>query len=474
MSQILAMTRKEFRLWAQKPGSWIIVFVAPLVFIWIMNAVFGGSGTPVISIYAVNEDESREAQQVMQALQQEEALSIQLVETRGEADRLVGLGERMAAVVVPEGFGELLSTAEGARIDIIIDPARAEQANIVIGLLNSALGPFIIDAEVSRSVEASVSRVINLSALPGTPEAQPTEGIAPEEPTAQPEFEPTLDDSGEGYPEPTEDLTGFLETPEPLDEEMVEPTQELAGLVETPPAPNETLRLFFVAAIKGVVSSQVQQALDDPQVRLVESAVAEAQPARRPSLLDYLVPGYSLMFMYYLIPSLAMTVIEERQSGTMRRLLSAPVPRSRILLGKMLPYFIIGVDQMIVILVAGKLIFGIDLGGAPLALTVLIGASALAMAGLGVLIAALARTEGQANGLAIIIVQTMAVVSGAMFPSISIPGLQAITPHYWSMQGFLNVVSRGQGLEGVLGPVGILVTMAALFFTIGAIRFRFE
>jgi len=56
MSQIWAMTRKELRLWAQKPGAWIIVFVAPLIFIWIMNAVFGESGTPVVAIYAVNED----------------------------------------------------------------------------------------------------------------------------------------------------------------------------------------------------------------------------------------------------------------------------------------------------------------------------------------------------------------------------------------------------------------------------------
>ncbi len=76
--------------------------------------------------------------------------------------------------------------------------------------------------------------------------------------------------------------------------------------------------------------------------------------------------------------------------------------------------------------------------------------------------------------MAAIVVLAMAVVSGAMFPSISIPGVQQITPHYWSMQGFLNVISRGQGIEGILLPVGILLTMAAVFFTIGAVRFRFE
>ncbi len=449
MSQIRAMVWKECLLWVQKPGSWIITFVVPLVFIWIVNAVFGSTGNPVVTVYAVNEDESRAAEQVMLALSQAENLSIELLNDREEADRRVGAGERMAAVIVPEGFGSAISTSHGANIDIIIDPARSEQANIVIGLLNSTLAPFIIDAEVSRSVEASVSQVVDLSSLPDdsatpTPTAEESAGLAPT-------VDPTLE-AATGSDGPTSGLPG----------EGQAANQE------------DTLTLFFTAAVKGVVSSQVQEALENPQVRLSEAPVEETQTARKPSLLDYLVPGYSLMFLFFLVPNLATTVIEERETGTLRRLLSAPLPRSRILLGKMLPYFLIGVAQMIAVLLASKLLFNIDLGGAPLALGVVIAASALAMSGMGVLISALAHTQAQADGLAAIVVLAMAVVSGAMFPSISIPGVQQITPHYWSMQGFLNVISRGQGIEGILLPVGILLTMAAVFFTIGAVRFRFE
>jgi hypothetical protein len=68
MKQILAMTRKEILLWAQKPGSWVIVFVVPILFIWIIQAVFGSSGIPVVTVYAVNEDDSRRSRQVMRAL----------------------------------------------------------------------------------------------------------------------------------------------------------------------------------------------------------------------------------------------------------------------------------------------------------------------------------------------------------------------------------------------------------------------
>jgi ABC-2 type transport system permease protein len=236
------------------------------------------------------------------------------------------------------------------------------------------------------------------------------------------------------------------------------------------------MRKFFSAALKGVVSSQVEEALANPQVTVDARPVEgkEQQEARRPSLLDYLVPGYSLMFVFFLISNLAATVIEERQTGTLQRLLVAPVPRSRILLGKMIPYFLIAAAQFTVILLASKLIFGIDLGNSVLALGVIILASSLAVVSLGILIAAFARSEGQASGLTIVLVLAMAVVSGAMFPNIAIPGIQALTPHYWAMQGFVNTIARGQDVQGVLLPAGILLTMSAVFFTIGAVRFRFE
>ncbi len=137
----------------------------------------------------------------------------------------------------------------------------------------------------------------------------------------------------------------------------------------------------------------------------------------------------------------------------------------------MLPYFLIGVAQMIAVLLAASCCY-IDLAVRRLP-GVVIAASAMAMSGMGVLILPGAH-QGSGGGLAAIRRPGNGRGRGAMFPSISIPGVQQITPHYWSMQGFLNVISRGQGIEGILLPVGILLTMAAVFFTIGAVRFRFE
>jgi ABC-2 type transport system permease protein len=450
MRQILAMTRKELIIWAQKPGSWIIVFIVPLLFIWIMGAVFGERGTPVVTIYAVSEEDSKEARQVMRELRDSENLRLEVLETREEADRRVGTGERMAAVVIPEGFSRDITSGKGTTIVIIIDPARSEQAAIVTGLVQAAVGPILVEAEVSRGVEAGVAQILD-SIEQG--EVLPEEQTTPIDETDDQTI--GSDPGGEFIPEQPGG-----EADVPAEEE--EPDQMAV------------LRKFFTAALKGIVSSQVQESLENPQVQLAVRPFDGDQDFHRPSLLDYLVPGYSLMFVFFLIPSLALTVIEEREVGTLRRLLVAPVPRSRILLGKMIPYFFIAVLQMLTVLLVSRLVFGIGLGNSIPALLLIIVCSALVMAALGILIAALAQTEGQADGLAIVVVLSMAVVSGAMFPSISIPGLQMITPHYWAMQGFLNVISRGLGVEGVLLPVGILLTMAAVFFTAGAVRFRFE
>jgi ABC-2 type transport system permease protein len=471
MTQLLAMARKEFILWAQKTGSWIVVFVVPLLFIWIMQAVFGASGVPVVTIFLVNEDESLASERVVQALTDAENLRVIPLETRSEADRRIGAGERMAAVVVPEGFGSGLTSTYGSKIDIIIDPARSEQANIVVGLVNAALSPLIVDAEVTRGVEASIDQIFG-GVVPSIYETiEPTAEITPE--TTQ-ESEPlvTVISSTDEAP-----ISGYPAAPTtdfPADStQQASPNTE--GNDTDSNSPNDTLRAFFVAAIRGVVSSQVQEAIDHPQVQLAMRPLEGDQAVRKPSILDYLVPGYSLMFMFFLVPSLAITVVEERQTGTLRRLLTAPLPRSRILLGKMLPFFLIAFVQMTFVFSLSVLVFDFDLSSAPKsALFVMIICSSLALASLGILIAAVAQTEGQADGLATIIVLAMAVISGAMFPSISIPGLQMATPHYWAMQGFLNIITRGQGMDGVLLPAGILLLMALFFFTAGAVRFRFE
>jgi ABC-2 type transport system permease protein len=102
----------------------------------------------------------------------------------------------------------------------------------------------------------------------------------------------------------------------------------------------------------------------------------------------------------------------------------------------------------------------------------------LAAASLGTMLGTFVNTEGQANGLAIMIGMVMAMMGGAwypieLFPEVIRTAAQAL-PTYWAMRGFLNIAVRGQGLEGVLLESAILCGFALVFFAIGVWRFKYE
>lgn len=406
--QILTLSKKEIRLWAQRPGQWIVLFVVPLVFIYIFGTAFGG-GIPTVTIYVVNEDDSDFAQLVFFNLQNADNLDVEELSTREQADARVGAGERMAALIIPTGFGDAVMTDDGAVLEVLVDPARDEQAKIVVGLANAAIVRQIVDAEVSRSVR-------------------------------------------QGMGDSMGDMMG-----------------------EDMSAENETmLSDFMEAGMKGVIASQVKDALDDPLVNLDIKPASGADTDRTPNAMQAYVPGYSLMFAFFLVTNLAVTVVEEREVGTLNRLLSTPASRGTLLLGKMLPYFLLAVIQLTTIFFVSVIVFDLDIGNSPLALGLIIVGSAAAIAGMGIMIAALVKNEGQASGLTILLILGMAAISGCLSPNIQIPGISLATPHYWSLLGFQNVMARGMGYSGALLPAGILLAFAAVFFTIGVKRFKFD
>ncbi|HEY9077972.1 MAG TPA: ABC transporter permease [Anaerolineaceae bacterium] len=405
IKQILAMTRKELLVMLKLPGIWIEILLVPLIFIWITGAVFGGSETIRVALFVVNEDQGKSGLQVMAALKEAPRLEVSVLASRAEADRLVGAGERMAALVIPAGFSEALLTPEGAELLLIVDPARDERSSIVKGLVNEALARFLVNAEVTRGLDKGVNQAVG-----------------------------SLGNLGSNQ---------------------------------------EQVLRFIKSGLQAVVASQVQDAIDHPLVK-VELKSASQRVSRPPNLFEYLVPGYTLMFGFFLVQMMATTVVEERSLGTLRRLLSAPARRAVLLAGKMLPYYLVSVAQFFLITLISHFAFGLGLGNSAPALILVIACAAFSIVAFGIMMAAIVKTMGQASGLTTLLVLAMAAVSGAMFPSIQIPGLQLVTPHYWAIRAFQNVITRGMGIEGILMPCGVLLGISAVCFVIGLSRFKFD
>ncbi len=168
----------------------------------------------------------------------------------------------------------------------------------------------------------------------------------------------------------------------------------------------------------------------------------------------------------------------ERQKGTLRRLLTTPTTRGAYLLGAIGGQVLRALVQMLLLVGFGVWAMGLNWGHAPLALAVMLVSSALAAAALGAMLGTFVKTEPQANGLSIMLGMVMALLSGCWYPIELFPQIVRtavkILPLTWAMQGMLDLVLRGQGLAGILPEAAVLLGFAAVFFTVGIWRFRYE
>ena len=105
------------------------------------------------------------------------------------------------------------------------------------------------------------------------------------------------------------------------------------------------------------------------------------------------VPAYTLFGVFFIMQTMATGLLKERQDGTFRRLLAAPLSRTAMLIGKVIPYYLINVVQVGLMFAIGVLVFGMSLGNQPLGLVFVTLATAGAATGLGLMLASTVNGE---------------------------------------------------------------------------------
>ncbi len=196
------------------------------------------------------------------------------------------------------------------------------------------------------------------------------------------------------------------------------------------------------------------------------------------------IPGYTVLFVFVTAQATAFSIYNEKKVGTFRRLLASPLSKAELLAGKILPNYITGLIQIAVIFAVSILILpllGLDrmtLGNDPLALLLLSLLLPLCSSGLGICLAAIARTEAQIGGLSTLAVWMMGAVGGCLFPPGLVGGaldaIGKVVPHHWAIRAYQDLIVRGQGLSDITTELLILLGFAALFFAIGLWQFEFE
>jgi ABC-2 type transport system permease protein len=188
--------------------------------------------------------------------------------------------------------------------------------------------------------------------------------------------------------------------------------------------------------------------------------------------------GFTLMFMLFMAMGSAGGFLDEREQGTLARLLTTPTTKVQLVLGKVAGIYATVIFQASVMIVFGVALFHVPWGDDPLGVAMIISSFGLAATGLGVMISSLARTRGQVSALTAVGATAMSMLGGAYWPlDIVSPVMRTIalfTPVGWAMTGLTNVVVRSQGAAQAVMPALALLGMAALFLGIGVSRLRLE
>ncbi len=266
-----------------------------------------------------------------------------------------------------------------------------------------------------------------------------------------------------------------------LTHQLLASFQQLDEMLQAAP---EEYRVFTPDTYIAQAESQMQRSLTQPLVAVEQAYPVRAQRKAEYGAANVTVPGFAVLFVFLTSQVTAQSVVQEKRAGTFRRLLASPLPRSSLLLGKMIPNFAIALLQVAFIFAAAILVLpllGLDrltLGSAPIALVALTALLALCSTGLGLFIASVAQTETQAGALSTVVLWVLGALGGSLFPTFLMSGpmkaVSSLTPHAWALTAYNTLLVYGGGLADILPQLAVLGAFTAAFVAIGLWRFSFE
>jgi ABC-2 type transport system permease protein len=246
--------------------------------------------------------------------------------------------------------------------------------------------------------------------------------------------------------------------------------------------PNIAQTALFAA---GVVAQAHSASVTSDLVQRVGHATAPGGIELRPTVLynpsmlsaNFMVPGIIGMIMQFQTLILtAFAVVRERERGTLEQLIVTPIRPWELMLGKLLPYTVTSSVGAAVALIAGRLLFGVEIAGSITLLVLLSLLFLLGSLGLGLLISTVSQTQGQAIQIALFVMLPTLLLSGFMFPRETMPWIvQKIglaIPLTYYLQILRGIMLKGVGLNVLWTSAVPLAVLSLAVFALSAQRFQ--
>jgi len=239
---------------------------------------------------------------------------------------------------------------------------------------------------------------------------------------------------------------------------------------------------FAQAAVSALATTVINRDLTGPLARLQAGAppfnLVTHQRYNPEAITQYnIVPGLmGVMLTMTMIIITGLAITRERERGTMENLLSTPVHPGEVIIGKIVPYIMVGYVQVFLILLASKFLFDVPFIGSVPLLVVLTFFFIVANLAVGITFSTIAKNQLQAVQMAFFFFLPSLLLSGYMFPFRGMPGWAQDIGECLPLTHFLRVVRgillKGNGMAEIAPDLWPIALFLVVMLAIGIKRYR--
>lgn len=187
------------------------------------------------------------------------------------------------------------------------------------------------------------------------------------------------------------------------------------------------------------------------------------------------VPGFTVMFAFFWLVFVGRTFFAEHGWGTWERM-QAMASTPELVIGKLLPGFMVITVQMILLFAIGDLALGMNSKGPLVSLVIVAPAMAFCVLSLTFAIVSFCSTLSATDAVSNLLMLVFAALGGALALTTALPQwaqtISPAIPSHWAMEASTDVILKGKGIGSVIGPTVILLAFAVAFAVLGLLRFR--
>ncbi|MBS1558746.1 MAG: ABC transporter permease [Bacteroidetes bacterium] len=412
---MIKLAIKDLKLFFKDRRSMLLTFAIPIALITLFAFAFGGAGRSngdtKISLLVSDLDHTATSKEVIKQFDSLKSLQIKTLPLE-DAEKAIKKGSESCVLVIHKGFTDSLKSGAALPLELKYDEAKGME----VGLLQQSLIPTLsmLPFSLGNSKEAMGNK---LAKMTGTSNPQVRQ-------TIQTQSNNLFDAISKGISE-----NGSKKK-------------------------NNPTKSFMGGDIK---MTKLVKATNDNQLGLIQA-----------------VAGTAVMMLLFSVVGIGMGLLDEKQEGTLKRLLYSPMDPLNILFGKMISANIISIFQLLIMFLFASVVFGLDIISHLPGLLITILATAFACSAFGVLLASFAKNRQQVQGLSTLIILVMSAIGGSMIPLFIMPAIMqkaaVISVNYWSIQGFYDVFWRNLSIFNptfisrilVLFLIGIILNSLAI------------